>query len=321
MALASWTGLYTPVVQDFMRAKLIKQLMLLQVIAQHADPFGFAFPGPKALLYYMRCSKATLELLLTFLEEHNYIKIYKTYNPRRGKTDIDFQVNPRALYVREEIQAYCDALWNGAERDFSAEKEYRRNLFSTKESQPESESESEPESVIRLINQSQHHQAALRGAGSRPVTTGQEQREAQQPQRRKAQDSKNTPQAGGAAPGAKRDLTPYRKPFATLDDEQLAQEIKLAVSTQITQARYAVATFPRAEVLIALKLTVQKRNRGEIAKAGGYFFALLEGGGIVPEEDGSSVFPPRDVMGETPDQDTVEHWNPETGRYDQAAGD
>lgn len=321
MALASWAALYTPVVQDFMRAKLIKELMLLQILAEAADPFGFCFPGPKALLPLMRCSKATLGRLLTFLEENNYIKIYKTYNPRRGKTDTDYQINPRAHYVREEIQAYCESLWNGEERDFAAEKEYRRNLFRTKESQPESESESETESVIRLINQSQHHQAALRAGSVRPVTTGQEQREAQQPQRRKAQDSKPTPQAGRPAPGTKRDLTPYRQPFATLDDEQLAQDIKLTVGTQITQARWAIATYPRSEVLIARELTTQKRNRGELLKPGGYFFALLESGGIVPEEDGSSVFPPRPVMGDTPENDIVEHWNSETGRYDAQAGD
>lgn len=323
MALASWAALYTPVVHDFMRAKLIKELMLLQILTEHADPFGFGFPGPKTLLPLMRCSKATLERLLTFLEENNYIKIYKTYNPRRGKTDTDYQINPRAHYVREEIQAYCESLWNGADRDFSAEKEYRRNLFRTKESQPESESESETESVIRLSNQSQHHHAPLRASSVRPVTIGQgpEQRESATPQRRKAQDSKPNPQAGGAAPGAKRDLTPYRQPFATLDDEQLAQDIKLGVGTQITQARYAVANYSRAEVSIALKLTAQKRNRGEILKPGGYFFALLEGGAIVPEEDGSSVFPPRPVYGDTPEQDGYESWNPETGSYDQAAGD
>src|ERR1041384_7315779 len=121
MALASWTGLYTPVVQSLMRQKRIKELLALQVIAQHADPFGFAFPGAKTFRSLIRCSNVTLDGLLAFLEEYEYIKIYKTHNPRRGKTDIDFQINPRVLYVRDELQGYCEALWDGADRDFFAE--------------------------------------------------------------------------------------------------------------------------------------------------------------------------------------------------------
>lgn len=319
MALAPWTGLYTPVVQSLMRAKRIKELMLLQAIAQHADPFGFAFPGPKALLSLVRCSKRTLEALLSFLEDGNYIKIFKTYNPRRGKTDTDFQINPQVLYVREEIQAYCEALWMGAERDFSAEKNYRGNLFSTKDSQPESESESEPDSGFRVTNQSQHQQRAMKTSGAPRVTTGQ--RESATPQHRQVHDNEKNPQA--ARPDArapKRDLAPYRKPFPTLDDEQLAQDIKIAVATQASLARWAIATYPRSEVLIALELTKQKRSRGELLKPGGYFFAILDNGVIDPEQDAEQAFPPRPVFGDTPEQDHVERWNHTTGRY-EAAGD
>lgn len=316
MALAPWTGLYTPVVQSLMRSKRIKELMLLQAIAQHADPFGFAFPGPKALLSLVRCSKRTLEGLLSFLEEGNYIKIFKTYNPRRGKTDTDFQINPHVLYVREDIQAYCDALWNGADRDFDAEKEYRRNLSSTKDSQPESESESEPDSGFRVTNQSQHQQRAVKQTGVWRVTTGQ--RDSATPQRQQAHDKKNHPQAGGPAP--KRDLAPFRKPFPTLDDEQLAQDIKIAVATQASLARWAIATYPRSEVLIALELTKQKRSRGELLKPGGYFFAILDNGVIDPEQDAEAAFPPRPVFGDTPEQDHFERWNPSTGGY-EAVGD
>lgn len=319
MALASWTALYTPVVQDLMKAKRIKELLLLQTIAQHADPFGFAFPGVKALKSLMRCSKATLDRLMTFLVEGEYIKIYETYNPRRGKTDTDFQVSPCVLYVRDEFQAYCEALWMGQERDFSTEKKFLGNLSRTKESQPDSESESVPDSENRLMNQNQHHHPAKSKpapTAPRPLTTGQ-QRERATPQRQPAQTEKTTPPEGAA----KRDLSPYRKPFATLDDEDLAQDIKLTVGTQLTQARYAVATYDRAELRIALELTRQKRARGEVGKPGGYFFAMLENGVILPAEDGPAVFKPRQVMGDTPEQDTVEHWNPETGRYEPAAGE
>lgn len=317
MALASWTGLYTPVVQSLMRQKRIKELLLLQTISQHADPFGFAFPGPKALMGLMRCSKKTLEGLSAFLEEGEYIKIYRTYNPRRGKTDTDYQINPCVLYVRDELQGYCQALWDGGERDFRAEKIYRQNLSSTKESQPESESESESESVTRIRNQSQHHHTPTKKNDARPMTT--RQREAQQNQRPQAQDSKDNPQAGGALP--KRDLTPFRKALATLDDEQLAQDIKLTVGTQISQARYAVATYNRAQLCVVLELVRQKRGRGELAKPGGYFFATLDNGDIVPAEDGPPLFPPRHVYGDTPAEDSIQHWNPETGAYGPAVGE
>lgn len=314
MALASWTGLYTPVVQSLMRDKKVKELLVLHAIAGYADPFGFAFPGAKVLMHLVRCNKANLERFIAYLVEQGYLKVYEVYNPRRGKTDTDYQVSPCVLYVREEIQAYCEALWDGEDRDFKAEKKYRENLSSTKESYPESESESVPDSENRLRNQSQHHHPALTPKESRPVTTRlakSEQRDSAIPQRRKAQTEKNTPPEGAA----KRDLSAYRKPFATLDDEDLAQDIKLTVGTQISQARYAVATYDRAELRIALELTRQKRSRGEVAKPGGYFFAMLDNGVIVPDEDAGAVFPPRVVYGDTPDQDTTETWNPKTGSY------
>ncbi len=326
MALASWTGLYGHVIRDMMRKKQIKELALLQLIATCADPFGFGFPGPKLLLPLMHCSKATLSRLMTLLEEHQYIKIYETSNPYRGTKSVDIQVNPRVMYVREEIQAYCDGLWDGEFRDSFVEKRFRENLFSTKESQPESESESLPDSESSESNQSQHHQRPLRANAVPPVTTGHakkptKQRESAIPsQRPPAQSEKPNPQAGGAA-RPKRDLTPYRKPLSTMDDEDLAQDIKLTIGTQLTQARWAVTTFNRSELCIALELTRQKASRGELGKPGGYFFAMLENGVILPSDDGPAVFKPRVVMGETFEQDTVEHWNPETGRYEPASGE
>lgn len=317
MALASWTGLYTPVVQSLMRQKRIKELLLLQVIAQHADPFGFCWPGAKTLRGLMRCSQPTLEKLMDWLANENYIKVYQTYNPRRGKEEIDYQVNPRVLYVREEIQEYCDALWDGEDRDFFFEKKIRGNLFSTKESQPESESDSDSESANQSQDHHHHHNAAVKkqgkdGASLReiPQRKTTEQRDSATNQRT-AQNSKDNPQAGG----------PARDPLPNVDDETLAREIVLTVGTQITQARAAIKTYPRPEVLIALELTRQKRSRGELAKPGGYFFATLKNGVIVPDQDAPQVFPPRNTFGETPEQDGVQHWNPQTGRYELAVGD
>ena len=325
MALASWTGIYGQVIRDMMRKKQIKELALLQLIATCADPFGFGFPGPKLLLPLMHCSKATLSRLMMILEEQQYIKIYETTNPYRGTKSIDIQVNPRVMYVRDEMQAYCDGLWAGDSRDSFVEKRFRENLFSTKDSYPESESESLPDSESSESNQSQHHQRTLRANAVPPVTTRHtkkpaQQRESATPQRPPAQTEKTNPQAGGAAQ-PKRDLTPYRKPLGTMDDEDLAQDIKLTIGTQLTQARWAVATYNRSELCIALELTRQKSARGELGKPGGYFFAMLENGVILPGDDGPAVFKPRVVMGGTFEQDTVEHWNPETGRYEPAAGE
>jgi hypothetical protein len=326
MALASWTGIYGRVIRDMMRKKQIKELSLLQLIATCADPFGFGFPGPKLLLPLMHCSKATLSRLMTILEEQQYIKIYETSNPYRGTKSIDIQVNPRVMYVREEVQEYCDGLWDGNLRDSFVEKRFRENLFSTKDSQPESESESLPDSESSESNQSQHHQRAPRANAVPPLTTGHakkpaKQRESATPsQRPPAQTENPNPQAGGAA-RPKRDLTPYRKPLGTMDDEDLAQDIKLTIGTQLTQARWAVATYNRSELCIALELTRQKASRGELGKPGGYFFSMLENGVILPGDDGPAVFKPRVRMGDAPEQDTVEHWNPKTGHYEPAAGE
>lgn len=80
---------------------------------------------------------------------------------------------------------------------------------------------------------------------------------------------KDNPQAGGPDEFDKL-LSP------TVDDDQLAQEIRFAVSTTEHQARDIVETFPRDGIVHWLKHAAIRRARGELNNPGGYFYNMLK---------------------------------------------
>ena len=236
----------------------------------------------------MRCSRPVLDRLMGWLQDEGYIALRETYNPRRGRMETDIQVNPCALYIREEAQKYCESLWAGAERDYVQESTVR-NLFSTKESQPESY----PESVTRVSDQNQNHRRALSdkkssgGAAQGAARTGQGPQIPQGKGKRHTAAMHDTAQ-GKAQPKQRnaqaQDVTDSSAlvKFSTMDDEDLAQAIALTVATRIQQARQAVASYPRAVIESALHTTAAKRRRGELGNPGGYFFKLLQGESAPP---------------------------------------
>jgi hypothetical protein len=279
-----------------MRQKRYKELLLLQVISGFCDPWGFCFPGINPLNHLMRCKEKSWRVWLAWLIEQGYIKQYETYNPRRRKLEIDYQVNPGVIYIREEMHDYCQNLWDGAERDYAVER-IHHSLFREKGKQPESLPESETESGPRERIQTQNQTAKSastekKSAAISHINAAKKQGIAQQqgeaPKQGKAQQQQGEAHDRtneSAAPIVKNDaidMTPYHKPLPSPDLEDLATTIAYAVSTQISQARLAVATYSRDEINAALIHTSDRRDKGELAKPGGYFFSVLKSRRFIP---------------------------------------
>jgi len=278
MALGSWQGLYNSVVLDLMAQRRERELLLLMALATHCDPFGFCFPGRARLRALRHCSKDTQLTHEGWLVERGYIVVTETYNPRHRQLEPDYQVSPRILYVRSEIQTYCEMVFDGVEeRNFAFEKGFLVILFSTKDSQPEAL----PESETRVFKPD---------SVSSPKTRNNDQRAAATTQKKHAQGStmrngaKPEKQPTATSREAHREKHPQAVPpneFAALldpsvDNERIAQEIKLAVATTIHQARAAVATYPRDAIVHWLEHTARRRAKGELPKPGGYFFTMLK---------------------------------------------
>lgn len=279
MALGSWQGLYNSVVLDLMAQRRERELLLLMAIASHCDPFGFCFPGRARLFTIRHCAKETQLTHERWLAERGHIIVTETHNPRHRQYEPDYQVSPRTLYVRPEIQAYCELVFDGVEeRNFAFEKGFLVILFGTKESQPEIQPESEtrafkPASVTSPMTRNNNQRDNAPTQTGRTTTTmrnGKQRDSAIQPTAtsREAHRKNNLPTGGPDEFDAL--LSP------TVDDGRLADEIKHAVSTTLHQAKQAVATYPRDGIVHWLRITALRRERGELSKPGGWFFKMLK---------------------------------------------
>jgi len=296
MALGSWVGIYISVSDDLMAERRDQELLLFMAIARHVDRLGFCFPGRARLMAMRRISQPVYERRLAFLEERGLVKMTESWDWRRRQPQFDFQVSPRAIYVREEFQSYCEKVFDDVqERDPALENwllenhfgpndglrnGVQENHFSTNDSQPEVVPESEPDAV------NQTHEATPRTKHSnqrsraetqkrRNVSTmrnGTQRDSAKQPTAADATaHRKDNPQAGG--PDAS-DFDNLLSP--TVDDSQFADEIRFAVATTPHQARDIVATYQRDHIVHWLKHTAVRRAKGELGNPGGYFYRMVK---------------------------------------------
>jgi hypothetical protein len=278
MALGSWMGIYISVSDDLMAERREQELLLFMAIARHADRLGFCYPGRARLMAMRRISQPVYERRLSFLEERGYVKMTESYDWRRRQPQYDFQVSPRALYVREEFQDYCERVFDGLEeRNTAIEKWLLENHFSTNDSQPETEpdavtrrSKPEPETRRRTRDHNQRGDATTqKGRNASTMRNGDQRESANQPTATDAiAHRKNNPQAGGPD-----EFDSLLSP--AVDDDRLVQEIKHAVATTDHQAKQVVETYPREGIVHWLRITAHRRAKGELIKPGGWFFKML----------------------------------------------
>jgi len=289
MALGSWQSLYNTVVLDLMAQQREKELLLLMAINSHSNAFGFCFPGRARLRSIRHCSKKTEGDAEQWLVKNGHITVEEIEIPQMGLSRPLYQVSPRTMYVREEFQDYCEAIFDGLRhRDLAWEKKITLILSSTKESEG-GDSFQHERITTRVFNQNQnqyqnqtqdqtqnqnHNQRATPKQEKRTATTmrsGQpDQSEAQPDQRRKAQNRKKEPPGGGSGGDEFEALL-----SPTVDDDRMVQEIRHVASTTEYQAQDAVATYPREGIVYWLRKTAQRRQRGTLGSPGGWFFTAL----------------------------------------------
>jgi hypothetical protein len=277
MALGSWQGLYNAVIEKLMGERREQELLLLMAIARHCDPFGFCFPGRAKLKKMRHCGDTKFDERIAFLQERGHIVITQFYNARRRQFEPDYQVSPRVLYVRADIQVYCEAVFDGErERDFSFEKSYLSKLLNGKDSQtevvPESEnrrSKPDTETSPKTRNHNQLRNApAQKGRKASTMRNGEQPTAKKQPTAETAiAHREETTHAGGDEFDAL--LSP------TVDDDRLIQEIKHAVATTAHQAADVVERYPRDGIVHWLRHTAIRRAKGELKNPGGYFYKML----------------------------------------------
>lgn len=302
MALGSWNALYTVVEQKFMRKRQWRQLHLLKVFVQHADPFGLSFPGPDLIseltgIGTIKQINETLE----WLRDGEYIKIWERWNRWKRIWETEYQVSPLVMYIREELQVYAEKVWNAGERDF----DYEDVVVIKRNGQPTSEPESEPTSVTNISNH-HHHPAKYAERQLTTVLSGDDyETQAERPKQRKRKTGKakaeeKNPQAGGGAPiPDKLDLRKYQSPLPRPDDEDRAQDVQVMLRMRISQARGLVANYGAAAVAVAAAATKDAMDRGACLNPPGLMTFLLKRGGSSPADASLYNGAKNDIAAET----------------------
>ena len=276
-----------------MRKRRYKLFFLLKALCQHADEFGFGYPGNDLLQELSGLgTEAMLNEGLQFLVDGEYIKIWESWNQRRRAWDRDFQLSPAVLYIREELHAYCVKVWDSGERDFA----FESSIVIKRNGQPDSEPESEPDSVTRITNHHHHPDKVAAKQLTTPSAQDYEnQPEGQQRKRRKPSSDKarttekENPQAGGAPPPEKIDLRRYQSPLPRPDDEDQAQDMQIVFRMRISQARGLVANYGRDQVGAAAAAVKDAMETGRCHNPAGLLTHLLKRGGSSPQD--SSLYP------------------------------
>lgn len=298
MALSSWNALYTHIEQKFMRKRQWRQLHLLKVFVQHADPFGLSYPGEDLIKELTGIgTTAQVNENMLFLTDGEYVKVWETWNPRRRIWDYDYQVSPFVMYIREEYQGYCEKLWITGERDY----EYENAVVIKLNGQPASEPESEPTSVTS--NTTHHHHpsniSAKRKGQSVELGDDYETETAEPPKQRRRRKTgtgrsteKENPQAAGRPPAPEKlDGRKYRSPLPRPDDEDQAQDLHTVLRLRLHQARGIVANYDAGVIDVAKRATLHAMENGRAIDPPALFSYLVKKAAVSSED--RNIYPTR----------------------------
>lgn len=295
MALSSWNALYTHIEQKFMRKRQWRQLHLLKVFVQHADPFGLSYPGEDLIKDLTGIgTTAQVNENMLFLTDGEYLKVWETWNPRRRIWDYDYQVSPFVMYIREENMGYCEKLWITGERDY----EFENAVVIKLNGQPTNKPESEPTSVTSNTNHHHHPSNISAKRKGQDIGPGDdyETETAEPPKQRRRRKTtgtgrsteKENPQA---VPPAKLDGRKYRSPLPANQEDQ-AQDLHMLLRLRIHQARGMIANYPADVIDVAKRAVLHGMEKGTVIDPPALFSHLVKKAAVSPQD--RNIYPTRE---------------------------
>lgn len=313
MAYGSYAPVYTSVEMILIEQNERTALEVLRAIAWHADPKGVAFPGVRRLMTVTHRGFKTITREIARLDEWNLIRVHEFYNPMKGRNEIVYQLNPMALYIREEIEIEAWALWDkhpkgksrellGVFKNASSVLKNEVGVLGVRGNHAQPENQTQNQKQIQIQNPESDPQRSLKlsegvflgfsanghspngyGQNRNTVTTRNPnpQRVAQSAQ---YHDSDNTESQQRAAHETDsrppRSVVPpprkdYTKPLSEPADEDLAQYLNTYLPTRIEQARGLVDTFGVQHIEAGLRWLDEERQRSYVRKPAGRLIAWL----------------------------------------------
>lgn len=316
MAHGSFAPIYIHIKKAFVGGGRRLELEVLEGLAWFADAYGFAYPGLKRLAATIHRGEKTVERALNDLIAWNLVKMHVTENRlRRGKPQIDFQINPYALYIREELEQVAWDAW-GENRvinaPFSVEMQKVSVEVNLRESQPDrtrlSNQNQEPKPRTKPNPEPEPQPHSLeKGVSTDDSQTdknspiGQENDEDSYKHSATAQNQRNSattqrdevavaeslnqvpPPSGGAGEGEAK-LSAYAVPLADFESEQLAQYLRTHLPTQLKQARALVDTYGIAHVNKGIEWLTERQRIRQVQNPAGLFVWGIQNGEIPKPE-------------------------------------
>lgn len=89
------------------------QDVMLMSLCQHANTFGWCYPGDELIGFESGHRKDAIPDVLTRLQLMDYIRLVYTQTPRRNVPDRDIQINPYLIALRPECHEVSAADWLG----------------------------------------------------------------------------------------------------------------------------------------------------------------------------------------------------------------
>lgn len=282
MALSSWNALYTFVEQKFMLKRQWDQFHLLKVLCQHADCFGLSFPGPERITALTGLgTEKRINAMLEWLVDGEYVKIHEEWNRYKRMNDRIFQVSPFKMYIREELQEYCEKVWFLQDRDFDFEAfVIKRNGQPSPETESESSSDNHP--------QNHHHHPAMNAPKEQGQKRGRRRDYVKQRDQRNQDTDASQPDAVQPEknpPGAaKIDLRGYRSPLPHADQEDQAQDIHVMFGMRIHQARALIANYDADVIDVAKRATRHAMDKGTAQDPPALLTAIIKRSAVSPDD-------------------------------------
>ncbi|MFB1502071.1 helix-turn-helix domain-containing protein [Thiocapsa sp. N5-Cardenillas] len=304
MAYGSFAPVYTTVKRQLLANNDKAALIVLDVLAQHADVYGWAFPGLRRMADLCHYRPETVQANLEKLKELGYIKIYETWNPRRHQVEYDYQLSPDVMWIRDEFLEHAWAKWTDSNYILPAPDsvENRQNVINVAinvaqpatepdllkpELYPDTESAKNPppppNSALQKGLSANHAGTPGDGWTKQPQgkkqPTGTNSRQANNS--RKAETDQETPPVPANPPR----VDGFKEPLPEVHAETLAHKIRDELGTRLTQARQIVSDygFDRTAAALGYVRQEQRANR-PIKSPVGLMRWWLQNDAITPTE-------------------------------------
>ncbi len=318
MDLADYTafGPFAPIYIET-KKQLLKErnralMSVLEALSCYANHVGICYPGSQALGDLAGYAPLTIDKQLGILLKRDFLRIHATFNARRNKYEMEFQISPFVLWIASDAIHTALNEWENAltyEKLEAFPDILRRFVtYNIQPEEPEPETrarEPEPETRART-NIIIHQQSASNNEVPNAIADEYQeadlppQREAQnqrakrnkpvrstEPQR-KAPNSESTPPHVPTPPPNKLalggDMSPYHAALPDINRELLAQTVKALCDTTLPQARQLVV-LTNDDILIknALEHMQDRARKGLIKKSAyGMVRYFIESNAVAP---------------------------------------